>query len=208
MEAWNKRQTSLKQAVAAPGDFKLPDTDATEEKKPWSEVRITDPASDVKATKVDVVPLEIEAASNQPLKQVSWALSVDGGQELPRTLDAPSEPHYAVYQPAISLDELQLSDWDVVSYYAKASTDGGGNSSSDLYFIEIRPFREDILKMPGGEGGKAMQMLGELTGLIERQRLILRQTHRYDRQPNPDAENQGKLTARIWWTPNRNLATQ
>jgi hypothetical protein len=36
----------------------------------------------------------------------------------------------------------------------------------------VRPFREDIAKMPGGEGGKAYRGLNELTGLIERQRQI------------------------------------
>ena len=193
-EEWNARAAQSKTvATAAPTPgFKLPDADATEDKKPWSEVRITDPANDIKATKVDVVPLEIEAASNQTLNNVSWALSIDGGKEQPRKLDAPTEPHYAVYQPTISLDELQLSDWDVVSYYAKASTDAGGSSasatsaSSDLYFIEIRPFREDILKMPGGEGGKAFKTLGDLSVLIERQRVILRQTHAYDQQPGSD----------------------
>ncbi len=185
-DAWNSRTVFPKETAAAAPAFKLPDADATEEKKPWSEVRITDPASDMKATKIDVVPLEIEAASNQLLNNVSWALSVDGGKEQPRALNPPAEPHYAVYQPTLSLDELQLSDWDVVSYYAKASTDAGGSASSELYFIDIRPFREDILKMPGGEKGKAYEMLGELTQLIERQRLILRQTHRYNQAPDSD----------------------
>ncbi|HWB59090.1 MAG TPA: hypothetical protein VG733_06350, partial [Chthoniobacteraceae bacterium] len=187
MEAWKERQLLAKQDDPARA-FKLPDADASEEKKPWSEVRITDPDGDIKATKVDVVPLEIEAASNQSLNNVGWALNVNGGAEQPRPLDPPAEPHYAVYQPTLALDELRLSDWDVVSYYAKASTDGGGNSSSDLYFIEIRPFREDLMKMPGGEGGKAASEMGEMTTLIDRQRTILRQTHRYDQQPNPDAK--------------------
>ncbi len=185
-DAWNSRpEPSKKTAAAAPG-FKLPDADASEEKKPWSEVRITDPGSDIKATKVDVVPLEIEAASNETINNVSWALSVDGGKEQPRTLAAPTEPHYAVYQPTVSLDELQLSDWDVVSYYAKASADGGNSSSSEMYFIEIRPFREDLMKMPGGEGGKAAKTLDELGVFIDKQRLILRQTHHYDQQPASD----------------------
>jgi len=188
MAAWHEHQASVKEKAAEP-DFKLPETSVTDEKKSWSEVRITDPASDINATKVDVVPLEIEAASSQSLNKVGWALSVDGGKEQTHPLDAPAEPHYAVYQPVLSLDELQLSDWDVVSYYAKASLEGGDSSSSELYFIEIRPFREDIMKMPGGESGKPMQILGELTSLIDRQRLILRQTHHYDQQPSADSKS-------------------
>lgn len=186
MEAWNSRPGPSKETAAGAQGFKLPDADSAEEKKPWSEVRITDPGSDIKATKVDVVPLEIEAASSATINKVSWALSVDGGKEQPRTLAAPAEPHYAVYQPTVSLDELQLSDWDVVSYYAKSTSGGGDPASSDIFFIEIRPFREDLMKMPGGEGGKAAKTLDELGVFIARQRLILRQTHHYDQQPASD----------------------
>ncbi|MEI8341796.1 MAG: hypothetical protein WCH43_09720, partial [Verrucomicrobiota bacterium] len=164
-----------------------PDSNSSEEKKAWNEVRITDPASDIKATKVDVVPLEIEAASSLQLARVSWSTSIDGDKEQSHLLPMPAEPHYAVYQPVLALDELKLSDWDVVSYYARAETGGGETSSSEIYFIEIRPFREDILKMPGGEGGSAFCLLGECTALIERQRLILRQTHHYSQQQNQES---------------------
>ena len=169
-------------------EIKPPDSSTAEEKRNWADVRITDPGNDIKATKVDVVPLEIEAASNESLVAAAWATSVNGAKENARLLDKPKEPHYAVYQPVLYLDEQRLSDWDVVSYYAKALTGGGLSKSSEIYFIEIRPFREDLLKMPGGEGGKAMNMMGELTSLMERQRLILRQTHRYGQQPPDDAK--------------------
>ena len=169
-------------------EIKPPDSSTAEEKRNWADVRITDPGSDIKATKVDVVPLEIEAASNESLVSAAWTTNVNGAQEKANPLDKPKEPHYAVYQPTLYLDELRLSDWDVLSYYAKASTGGGLSKSSEIYFIEIRPFREDLLKMPGGEGGKAMNMMGELTSLMERQRFILRQTHGYSQHPPDDAK--------------------
>lgn len=169
-------------------EIKPPDSSVAEDKRNWTDVRITDPGNDIKATKVDVVPLEIEAASNDALASAAWSTSVNGAPEKANPLDMPKEPHYAVYQPTIYLDELRLSDWDVLSYYAKASTAGGVAQSSEIYFVEIRPFREDILKMPGGESGKAMNLMGDLTSLMERQRIILRQTHRYAQQPPEDAK--------------------
>ena len=95
----------------------------------------------------------------------------------------PSEPRYAVYQPTVYLDELRLADWDVMTYYAKANTEKENSFASDVYFLEVRPFREDILKMPGGEGGEAYQCLNELSMLISRQQHVIRQTHQHLQKP-------------------------
>lgn len=98
------------------------------------------------------------------------------------------DPHYAVYQPTIFLDELLLSDWDVMTYYARASTQRTNSYASEVYFLEVRPFREDILKMPGGPNGKAYHALNELSGLINRQQHVVRQTHQHVQKP-PDSAN-------------------
>ena len=50
-------------------DLALPATNSIEQNHPWGEVRITDPGTDLKVTKVDVVPLQIEAAANEPLRR-------------------------------------------------------------------------------------------------------------------------------------------
>jgi hypothetical protein len=154
-----------------------PDADAVEAEEPWGEVRITEPGHDVRVTKVDVVPLSIEAASNRPLQQALWVSNPPDGARRNHALPAPSEPHYAAYQATLSLDEYRLSDWDVLSYFATATTKGGPSYASDIYFVEVRPFREDLLKLPGGEGGKAYAMLNELSGLVDAQKHVMRETH-------------------------------
>jgi len=45
-------------------EFALPTNNVVEQKQPWGEVRITEPTRDFQVTKVDVVPLQIEAAAN------------------------------------------------------------------------------------------------------------------------------------------------
>ena len=172
--------------VNKPAELALPTNNVAEEKKPWGEVRITDPARDMKVTKVDVVPLQIEAAANGSLKKVGWFSTVNGAEEKSHALPSPAEPRYAVYQPVLYLDELRLADWDVLTYYASAHTDKGEGYASEVYFLEVRPFREDILKMPGGQEGQAYQALSEMTSFIERQQHVIRQTHQY--QQTPDAE--------------------
>ena len=195
---WSRMLLAEKQRAEArspvqerPLELPPPATNNVEQNLPWGEVRITDPGADLKVTKVDVVPLQIEAAANQALKSVGWFSTANGGAETSHELPAPSEPRYAVYQPVLYLDELNLSDWDVLTYYAKASTEKQGNYASDVYFLEVRPFREDILKTPGGEGGKAYKALNDMTALIQRQQQVIRQTHQHVQRP----QEQEKLRA-------------
>jgi hypothetical protein len=171
-----------------PLELSPPSTNNLEQNQNWGEVRITDPGTDLKVTKVDVVPLQIEAAANQALKKVGWYSTINGTGETNHDLPPPTEPRYALYQPTIYLDELRLSDWDVMTYYAKANTEKDNSFASEVYFLEVRPFREDILKLPGGENGEAYQTLAEMSALINRQQHIIRQTHQHIQKP-PEQEN-------------------
>ena len=63
--------------------------------------------------------------------------------------------------------------------------------------MEVRPFREDLLKLPGGEGGKAYALLNELSGLVDAQKHVMRETHghlqrRYEK-PELAAQDRAKL---------------
>jgi len=191
------RRPSPPAASGKPLELALPAANNVEQNQSWGEVRITDPGTDLKVTKVDVVPLQIEAAANQKLNQVRWFSTINGAEETPHELPPPSEPRYAVYQPTIYLDELNLADWDVLTYYAKANTAAQNSYASEVYFLEVRPFREDILKLPGGEGGKAYKTLNEISSLINRQQHVIRQTHQHVQQPpeqdNLQAQDRNKL---------------
>jgi len=191
---WSRLVTAQKLKTGATSvpdkslELGMPATNNIEQDRLWGEVRITDPGADLKVTKLDVVPLQIEAAANQSLEKVAWFSAINGGKEAPHELPTPSEPRYAVYQPDFYLDELRLADWDVVTYYAKANTAKANSYASEVYFIEVRPFREDILKLPGGEGGKPHQCLNEISILINRQQHVIRQTHQHLQKP-PEQEN-------------------
>ena len=181
-----------------PLELNLPATNNVEQSQAWGEVRITDPGSDLRVTKVDVVPMQIEAAANQALKKVSWFSTINGAGETPHELPPPTEPRFAVYQPMVYLDELRLSDWDVMTYYAKADTEKEKSFASDVYFLEVRPFREDILKIPGGEKGAPHQCLSEMSALISQQQHVIRQTHQHLQNPpaqeNLQAQDRKKLS--------------
>ncbi|MDB6053208.1 MAG: hypothetical protein JWN25_731, partial [Verrucomicrobiales bacterium] len=175
-------------------DIALPDANSLEQKAEWGEVRFTEPGHDLKVTKVDAVQFQIEAVSNQKLASAEWLTAVNGNAEQTHALPAPTEPKYAAYQPILYVDEYHLNTWDVVTYYARAATESGLSYSSDVYFLEVRPFREDILKMPGGNGGKAYNALSQITDLINRQQNIVRQTYRHiaNRIDNAKMETQDR----------------
>src|SRR5207253_2418635 len=68
--------------------------------------------------------------------------------------------------------ELGLKPGDFVSYYAKATdTDavsGSKTATSDIYFVQIRPFKKDYKPAQsqaqgGGGGGGGNQQVGELS---------------------------------------------
>jgi hypothetical protein len=189
---WERLSARAKQQVAAqpaPAEptLELPPAETViEQKQPWLEVRITDPARDLEVTKVDVVPLQIEAAANEPLHKVGWISALNGLAEQTHELPPPADPRYAIYQPLLYLDEFSLSDWDVLAYYAQANTQTTNSAASDVYFLQVRPFREDILKMPGGENGLAMQCINQLSALIRQQQHVIRQTHQHRQTPPPD----------------------
>ncbi len=192
------RENGPAKAPDKPPELALPAANNIEQKQPWGEVRITDPGADLQVTKVDVVPLQIEAAANQPLKRISWVSAVNGAAETPHDLPPPADTRYAVYQPTLYLDEMNLSDWDVLTYYAKADTDTRNTYASGIYFIEVRPFREEMQKLPGGEGGQAYKTLNEMSSLISRQQHVIRQTHQHvQNPPEPDkvaAQDRKKLS--------------
>ena len=164
-------------AAAVGRPVKLPTPDPLATPPVWGEVRITHPGSDLRVTKVDVVPLTIEAAANRDLKSVTWYSSVNGNPEQSHTLPVARDPRCAVYKPVLYLDQFELSDWDVLTYFAKAQTDATNVFSSQVYFLEVRPFREDILKLPGGEAGRPYRTLGDITSLISRQQQVIRHTY-------------------------------
>src|SRR6185503_20463482 len=84
------------------------------------------------------------------------------------------------------LEEMGLKPGDFVSYYAKATDNdgvaGAKSSLSDIYFVEIRPFRKDYKPSQsaaggggGGGGGRGGQQ-NEVGQLARQQREIMQAT--------------------------------
>src|SRR5262245_2578572 len=135
-------------------------------------VHFTKPGRDTQATPVEELFLEARADDDYGVKSLQLFYSVNGGPSKTISLFGGGKPMPEVSAGhTIYLEELGLKPGDFVSYYAKATdTDavqGPKTSTSDIYFVQIRPFRKDYKQaqsqaMGGGRGGRE-PAVGELS---------------------------------------------
>jgi biotin carboxyl carrier protein len=147
-------------------------------------VRFSKPGRDTQATPVEELFLEARADDDYGIRSLQLSYSVNGGA--PKTIGlfgalrqaqggvSSSSPGgkpltEVTAGHTIYLEELGLKPGDFVSYYAKATDNdvvqGPKTTTSDIYFVQVRPFRKDYKPaqsqaMGGGGGG---DQVGELS---------------------------------------------
>ena len=130
-------------------------------------VTITRPMRDLRATSVEEVFSEIKAEDDIGISKVEMHYSVNGAPEKVLTLNSGKALGPSVTgSHTFFLEEFGLQPGDVISYYGKAfdnnNVTGPGVSSSDIYFIQIRPFEQKYVQNqegtpPGGGQGEEGQ---------------------------------------------------
>jgi Domain of unknown function (DUF4175) len=135
-------------------------------------VRFTKPGRDSQASPVEELFLEARADDDYGVKALQLFYSVNGSTPKRIGLFSGSKPLTEVSAGhTIYLEELDLKPGDFVSYYAKASdidaVQGSKTTTSDIYFVQIRPFKKDYKpaqsQAMGGGGGGAGQQVGQLS---------------------------------------------
>src|SRR5262245_3191203 len=135
-------------------------------------VAFSKPGRDTQASPVEELFLEARADDDYGVKQLQLFYSANGAAPKAITLYGGPKPLQEVSAShTIYLEEMGLKPGDFVSYYAKATdTDavaGAKTSTSDIYFVQIRPFKKDYKAaqsqaMAGGGGGGGQQV-GQLS---------------------------------------------
>ncbi len=152
------------------------------------EVVIKEPGRDIKTTKLGEVEIIAEATDDYGIAELKLMYRV-GSNALQELVMESSDPvvdtgtdgpiqrrvaagHYTFY-----LEEFDVEPGDIISYYARAvdnnTRTGPGEASSDIYFIEIRPFNENFQE---AEGEPAQPMPNPLLKIIGSQKQIIRET--------------------------------
>ena len=160
------------------------------------EVVIKEPGRDVKVTKLDEVEIVAEATDDYGVAELKLMYRI-GSDELREFVmeSSVSTPivgsgsgadarHIAEGAYTFYLEEFDVEPGDIISYYAHATDNntrtGPGEASSEIYFIEIRPFNEDFHEGESeGEPGEAEP--NPLLDIISSQKEIIRETSKHSR---------------------------
>lgn len=150
-------------------------------------VVISEPGRDASASAVEEIFIESRADDDYGIGALSLIYSVNGAPEDTVSLYSGSSSRLQEVSAGYTLflEEWALDPGDVVSYYAvarDARRDGTQMAMSDIYFVDIRPFRRDFRQaeqqqqqgaqsMGGGMGGGGGQ-----GGLSELQREVVAAT--------------------------------
>ena len=158
------------------------------------EVVIKEPGRDVKATKLDEVEIIAEATDDYGVAELKLMYRI-GSDELQALVmeSSVSTPivgsgaagdsrHVADGAYTFYLEEFDVEPGDIISYYAHATDNntrtGPGEASSDLYFIEIRPFNENFHEGES-EGEPGQPEPNPLSEVITSQKEIIRETSKH-----------------------------
>ena len=151
-------------------------------------VIIDKPGRDMKVTSIQEVFSQVRAEDDFGVASIELYYSVNGGDEKHVQLqDLKNDtPRALSGAHTFFLEEFGLQPGDFISYYAKArdnGAEGGQSSTSDIYFLEVRPFDRNFKQAQqqggGGEGGEQ-----DSNALTRRQREIIAATFRVQREQN------------------------
>ena len=145
-------------------------------------VSISKPGRDTSASPIEEVFVEARAEDDYGVKDLELVYSVNGGAEKTlRLFDGKKRLTEVTAGHTFYLEELDVKPGDFVSYYARAADNdavaGAKRTTSDMYFLQIRPLRKEFKRAEsnagGGGGGGGNQQVGALS---QQQRQIIAAT--------------------------------
>jgi hypothetical protein len=141
------------------------------------------PGRDKKATNLEEVFTQARAEDDYGVVSMDLHFSVNGGEEKNVNLQQLTRESARSLTGAYTffLEEYKLKPGDFISYYAKAR-DANAEATSDIYFIEIKPFEMEYKQsqQQGGMGGGQGDQ--DQNALSRRQKDLIAATHRLIRE--------------------------
>ena len=141
------------------------------------------PGRDKKATNLEEVFTQARAEDDYGVVSMNLHFSVNGGEEKNVNLQQLTRESARSLTGAYTffLEEYKLKPGDFISYYAKAR-DANNEATSDIYFIEIKPFEMEYKQsqQQGGMGGGQGDQ--DQNALSRRQKDLIAATHRLIRE--------------------------
>ena len=141
------------------------------------------PGRDKKATNLEEVFTQARAEDDYGVVSMDLHFSVNGGEEKKVNLQQLTRESARSLSGAYTffLEEYNLKPGDFISYFAKAR-DASNEATSDIYFIEVKPFEMEYKQsqQQGGGGGQGGDQ--DQNALSRRQKDLIAATHRLIRE--------------------------
>ena len=168
---------------------------ATDKAQP-PQVSINRPGGDYRASPIEEVTVDVNAADQFDLRKMDLHYSVNGGQDHDIDLLKTAGAKKADGKYVLPLEDFKLVPGDLVSIYATAR-DGHGTGRTDINFIQVDPFEREFSQsqqMAGGGGGGGGG--GDQTEISRREKELIAATWKQenDKTATPkDAAAQGQF---------------
>jgi hypothetical protein len=156
-------------------------------------VSITKPGRDAKVSSLEEVFIEARAEDDFGVQRLELVYSVNGGEQKNVSLHRGRGLKDVSAGHTLYLEEMTLEPGDVISYFARATDadrSGGKTATTDIYFLEVRPFNREYrqAEQAGGAGGAR----GDASpgALSQRQREIIAATFKVVRDRAATSEKE------------------
>jgi hypothetical protein len=178
----------------------VPDLQVTVKTDEPPKFKLVSPDSDYLATNVASVPVTFEVTDDFGLESVKLHLEVAGRESKETVVPVEEGARTIEFTRTIELEDYELSVGDSILFYAEATDidtgSGPANHSSagDVYFIEIRPYRQNWVPLPGGgpsQGAGSPPV--ELMNILEYTRAIIKKTWAIASKPELTDEDRSRL---------------
>src|SRR5215813_5197367 len=153
-------------------------------------ISIERPGRDRKATNLEEVFTQARAEDDYGVVSMDLHFSINGGEEKTVNLQQLTRESARSLTGAYTffLEEYKLKPGDFISYFAKAR-DASNESTSDIYFIEVKPFEMEYKQSQQGGGGQG-QGDQDQNALSRRQKDLIAATHRLIREGDKYTEQE------------------
>lgn len=153
------------------------------------------PGRDKKATNLEEVFTQARAEDDYGIVSMDLHFSVNGSEEKTVNLQQLTRESARSLTGAYTffLEEYNLKPGDFISYFAKAR-DASNEATSDIYFIEVKPFEMEYRQsqQQGGGGGGGQGGDQDQNALSRRQKDLIAATHRLIREGDKYTEQERK----------------
>jgi hypothetical protein len=162
--------------------------------------KLVSPDGDYLATNVASVPVTFEVTDDFGLESVKLHMEIAGRKSKEMEIPVEEGARTIEFIRTIELEEYELSAGDSILFYADAtdidtgSEPASSTSSSDVYFIEIRPYRQNWAPLPGGRPSQGAGLPPvELLNILEYTRAIIKKTWAIASKPELTDEDRSRL---------------